>query len=78
VSKFAYGIGIPFTNKKVVEFNDPKRGDIIVFRYPPDPSTDFIKRVVVYPAIRSNFAITRSSSTVNPWRANALQHLPLQ
>lgn len=49
VSKFAYGIGIPFTNKKVMEFGDPKRGDIIVFRYPPDPSTDFIKRVVGLP-----------------------------
>jgi signal peptidase I len=49
VSKFAYGIGIPFTNKKIVEFSDPQRGDIIVFRYPPDPSTDFIKRVVGLP-----------------------------
>jgi signal peptidase I len=49
VSKFTYGIGIPFTNKKVVEFGDPKRGDVIVFRYPPDPSTDFIKRVVGLP-----------------------------
>ncbi len=49
VSKFAYGIGIPFTNKKLVEFSEPKRGDIIVFRYPPDPSTDFIKRVVGLP-----------------------------
>ena len=49
VSKFAYGIGVPFTNKKLVEFGEPKRGDVIVFRYPPDPSTDFIKRVVGLP-----------------------------
>ena len=49
VSKFTYGIGIPFTNKKLVEFGDPKRGDVIVFRYPPEPSTDFIKRVVGLP-----------------------------
>jgi len=49
VSKFSYGIGIPFTNKKLVEFGEPKRGDVIVFRYPPDPSTDFIKRVVGLP-----------------------------
>ena len=49
VSKFAYGVGIPFTNRKIVEFGEPKRGDIIVFRYPPDPSTDFIKRVVGLP-----------------------------
>jgi len=49
VSKFAYGIGMPFTNKKLVEWGEPKRGDVIVFRYPPDPSTDFIKRVVGLP-----------------------------
>jgi len=49
VSKFAYGIGLPFTNKKLVEWGEPKRGDVIVFRYPPDPSTDFIKRVVGLP-----------------------------
>ena len=49
VSKFSYGIGVPFTNKKLVEFGEPKRGDVIVFRYPPDPATDFIKRVVGLP-----------------------------
>jgi signal peptidase I len=49
VSKFAYGVGVPFTNKKLVEFGDPRRGDVIVFRYPPDPSIDFIKRVVGLP-----------------------------
>jgi len=49
VSKFAYGIGIPFTHKKVFQYADPKRGDVIVFRYPPDPSIDYIKRVVGLP-----------------------------
>jgi signal peptidase I len=49
VSKFSYGIGVPFSNKQIVEFGDPKRGDVIVFRYPPDPSIDFIKRVVALP-----------------------------
>ncbi len=49
VSKFSYGIGVPFTNKRIAEFGDPKRGDVIVFRYPPDPSIDFIKRVVALP-----------------------------
>jgi signal peptidase I len=49
VSKFSYGIGIPFTDKKLVKFGLPKRGDIIVFKYPLDPSTDYIKRVVGLP-----------------------------
>jgi signal peptidase I len=49
VSKFIYGIKIPFTNKELVHFSDPKRGDIIVFEYPVDPSKDFIKRVIGLP-----------------------------
>jgi signal peptidase I len=52
VSKFSYGVGIPFTNKRLVEFGEPQRGDVIVFRYPPDPSIDFIKRVVGLPGER--------------------------
>ncbi len=46
VNKFVYGIPIPFTDKKLVEFKKPARGEIIVFRFPKDPSKDFIKRVV--------------------------------
>jgi signal peptidase I len=49
VSKFAYGLGIPFTNYKILELNQPERGDVIVFKYPIDPSTDYIKRVVGLP-----------------------------
>jgi signal peptidase I len=46
VSKFIYGIKIPFTNSKLIEFKTPKRGDTIVFIYPKDRSKDFIKRVI--------------------------------
>src|SRR5688572_19459159 len=49
VSKFSYGIGIPFTYKKILQFGSPKRGDVIVFRYPLDPEIDYIKRVVGLP-----------------------------
>ncbi len=52
VSKFSYGIGIPFTYKKVLQFGTPKRGDVIVFRYPLDPEIDYIKRVVALPGER--------------------------
>ncbi len=47
VNKFIYGIKIPFTDGNVlVSIKDPKKGDIVVFKYPEDPSKDFIKRVV--------------------------------
>jgi signal peptidase I, bacterial type len=49
VSKFAYAIGIPFSNAKIAELGKPRRGDIIVFKYPPDQSIDYIKRVVGLP-----------------------------
>jgi signal peptidase I len=52
VNKFTYGIRLPVINKKVVEMNEPKRGDIVVFRYPKDPSVDYIKRVIGLPGDR--------------------------
>jgi signal peptidase I len=49
VNKFAYGIRLPILEQKVVPIADPKRGDVVVFRYPVNPSQDFIKRVVGVP-----------------------------
>lgn len=49
VNKFIYGTKIPFTDKRVLTVRDPKRGDVVVFEYPEDPSKDFIKRVVGLP-----------------------------
>lgn len=49
VSKFLYGIKMPFTDQLLIPVTDPERGDIIVFKYPMDPSIDFIKRVVAIP-----------------------------
>jgi signal peptidase I len=46
VNKFIYGVKIPFTDKTLIPVKEPKRGDIIVFKYPKDPSKDYIKRVV--------------------------------
>jgi signal peptidase I len=46
VNKFIYGVKIPFTEITVIPVKDPKKGDIIVFKFPGDPSKDFIKRVV--------------------------------
>ena len=49
VNKFAYGIRLPVLDTKVIEVGDPQRGDVMVFRYPPQPSLDYIKRVVGVP-----------------------------
>ncbi len=46
VNKFIYGIKLPFTDKRILVIKKPQRGDIIVFKYPEDPSRDFIKRVI--------------------------------
>ncbi len=49
VNKFAYGIRLPVLNLKITEGTPPQRGDVMVFRYPPKPSLDYIKRVVGLP-----------------------------
>jgi signal peptidase I len=49
VSKFSYGLSIPFTDTKVLQYAQPKRGDVVVFKFPQDHSTDYIKRVVGLP-----------------------------
>jgi signal peptidase I len=49
VNKFHFGIRLPVINKLVVENHKPERGDVIVFRYPVNPSIDYIKRVVGLP-----------------------------
>jgi len=49
VNKYTYGIRLPVLNKKLMSINNPERGDVMVFRYPADPSLDYIKRVVGVP-----------------------------
>ena len=49
VNKFTYGVRLPVINTKVTEGTPPQRGDVMVFRYPPKPSLDYIKRVVGVP-----------------------------
>ena len=55
VNKFAYGIRLPVVNVKVAEVGSPKRGEVMVFRYPADPSLDYIKRVVGLPGDRIEY-----------------------
>jgi signal peptidase I len=49
VNKFTYGVRLPVINKKIVDVTNPERGDVMVFRYPPNPNVDYIKRVIGLP-----------------------------
>ena len=49
VNKFHYGVRLPVINTKIIDNHQPQRGDVMVFRYPPQPSLDYIKRVVGVP-----------------------------
>lgn len=56
VNKFQYGIRIPIINKKLIPIKNPQAGDVLVFRYPVDPSIDYIKRVVGMPGQTVRYA----------------------
>ena len=49
VNKYAYGLRLPVLNRKIVPIGEPQRGDVVVFRYPLDPSVNYIKRLVGVP-----------------------------
>jgi len=52
VQKFAYGVKEPLNNRTLLETGHPKRGDVVVFKYPEEPTVDYIKRVVGLPGDR--------------------------
>ena len=49
VNKFTYGLKLPVINTRIADLGHPARGDVVVFRYPKDPSVDYIKRVIGLP-----------------------------
>lgn len=49
VNKFEYGVRLPIINSKIIEVGSPERGEVAVFRYPPQPSISYIKRIVGLP-----------------------------
>jgi signal peptidase I len=49
VNKYTYGIRLPVANIKLIDINQPRRGEVMVFRYPVNPSMDYIKRIVGVP-----------------------------
>lgn len=56
VNKYDYGIRLPVLHNKIIENKTPKRGDIVVFRYPEDPSIPFIKRIVGLPGDKISYS----------------------
>ncbi len=63
VNKFVYGPRIPFTDSRLFTWKEPKRGDIIVFKYPQDESKNFIKRVIGVPG--DKIQIINGKLTIN-------------
>ena len=49
VNKYQYGLRLPVTNMKIIDLGDPKRGDVVVFKLPTDPSINYIKRLIGLP-----------------------------
>ena len=72
VNKFTYGVRLPVINLKITEGNKPQRGDVMVFRYPPKPSLDYIKRVVGVPGDTVAYLNKRLTINGKPVETNAL------
>ncbi|AKU20435.1 signal peptidase I [Massilia sp. MB5] len=72
VNKFTYGIRLPILNQKVVQLNDPQRGDVMVFKYPKDMSQDYIKRVVGVPGDKITYENKRLTVNGKPIEYTAL------
>ena len=55
VNKFHYGLRLPVVHKKIFKLDELQRGDIVVFRWPPNPSINFIKRVIGLPGDKISY-----------------------
>ena len=72
VNKFTYGVRLPVVNTKITQGNAPQRGDVMVFRYPPQPSMDYIKRVVGVPGDEVAYLNKRLTVNGKPVETTAL------
>jgi signal peptidase I len=72
VNKFHYGVRLPVINQKITQGNQPQRGDVMVFRYPPRPSLDYIKRVVGLPGDEVAYLNKRLTINGQPVSTNSL------
>jgi signal peptidase I len=71
VSKSAYGLKLPFSDRVIIPLGQPKRGEIIVFRFPEDRDKDFIKRVIGLPGdsleVRNKMVYINGQPLEDPW-----------
>ena len=72
VNKFTYGVRLPVINKKITAGNPVQRGDVMVFRYPPQRHMDYIKRVVALPGDEVAYLNKRLSINGQPVPTEAL------
>lgn len=72
VNKFTYGLRLPVLNTVFLDINQPKRGDIAVFHFPPNPKIDYIKRIVGLPGDRVQYQNKRLVINDNPIDATIL------
>ncbi len=72
VNKYAYGIRLPIVNKKIIELGNPQRGDVMVFKYPKDPSQDYIKRVIGVPGDKITYENKRLTVNGKPVEYQAM------
>lgn len=70
VNKFIYGFKDPVNNKTLINFNNPRRGDLIVFKYPKNHKLNYIKRVIGLPGDKVIYNIISKQLTIYPFRVD--------
>lgn len=76
VNKYAYGLRLPVAGTKVLEVGDPERGDVMVFRFPKDGETNYIKRVVGMPGDRIRYRNKQLFINGEPVESRFVARLP--
>ncbi|WP_345066148.1 signal peptidase I [Acidovorax lacteus] len=72
VNKFTYGVRLPVIHTRITEGTAPERGDVMVFRYPPQPNMDYIKRVIGVPGDEVAYLNKRLTVNGKPVETQAL------